>query len=243
MQLEHEHTAEAITDRLQQERRPNYLRDWVYGGIDGAVTTFAVIAGVVGASLSPGIVVILGIVNLVADGFSMAAANYSGTKSEGDDMRRLAEVERRHIALVPEGEREEIRQILVSKGLGGAALEDAVAAITSNEQVWVETMLAEEYGLPAMSRRPAIAGLYTFSAFVICGGIPLIPYLLELPDAFPWAILATGLVFFAIGSIKSRWSLARWWQSGLETLAIGMSAAGLAYVLGYLLRHFVGVEL
>ncbi|MCL4767296.1 MAG: VIT1/CCC1 transporter family protein [Hyphomicrobiaceae bacterium] len=243
MQLEHEHTSEAIIDRLQQERRPNYLRDWVYGGIDGAVTTFAVIAGVAGAALSPGIVLILGISNIVADGFSMAAANYSGTKSEIDDMRRLAEVERRHIALVPEGEREEIRQILVSKGLSGAALEEAVTAITSNEQVWVETMLAEEYGLPAIARQPVTAGLYTFSAFMACGGIPLIPYLIGLPDAFQWAILATGVVFFVIGSVKSRWSLARWWHSGLETLAIGMSAAGLAYVIGYLLRHFVGVEL
>lgn len=241
--LEHEHTAKAISERLKQEHRPNYLRDWVYGGIDGAVTTFAVIAGVAGASLSTGIVLILGLANLVADGFSMAAANYSGTKTEVDDLRRLTETERRHIAVAPDGEREEIRQILMGKGLTGQALEDAVAAVTSNENVWVETMLTEEYGLRRAQPNPLTAALYTFSAFLTCGAVPLVPFLFGVSDAFQWAIVATGAVFFAIGSVKSRWSLTPWWRSGLETLLIGMGAAGIAYLLGYLLRHFVGVDL
>ena len=241
-ELEHEHTPKAIRDRLREGHRPNYLKDWVYGGIDGAVTTFAVISGVAGANLSPGIILILGLANLFADGFSMAAANYSGTKTEIDDLHRLAEVERRHIALVPDGEREEIRQILMSKGLTGEALEDAVAAITSNEKVWIETMLAEEYGLSRAMPSPLIAGLYTFWAFLTCGAVPLVPFLLGVQNAFQWAIVGTGAVFFFIGSIKSRWSLAPWWRSGFETLAIGMSAASIAYVIGYVLRQFVGID-
>lgn len=242
MQLEHEHTSKAIRERLQEGHRPNYLRDWIYGGIDGAVTTFAVMAGVAGAALSPAIVLILGVANLIADGFSMAAANYSGTKTEYDDMLRLAEVEKKHIALVPEGEREEIRQILANKGLTGSALEEAVAAITSNEKVWIDTMLTEEYGLSPSVPNPLVAALYTFWAFVTCGIVPLIPFVLGVSNAFRWSVLATGVVFFAIGSIKSRWSLAPWWRSGLETLIIGMSAAGLAYAVGYLLRNLVGVD-
>lgn len=178
MELEHEHTSKAIRERLQEGHRPNYLRDWIYGGIDGAVTTFAVTAGVAGASLSPTIVLILGLANLIADGFSMAAANYSGTKTEYDDMLRLAEVEKKHIALVPEGEREEIRQILANKGLTGSALEEAVAAITSNEKVWIDTMLTEEYGLSPSVPNPLVAALYTFWAFVTCGIVPLIPFVL-----------------------------------------------------------------
>ena len=242
MELEHEHTSKAIRERLQEGHRPNYLRDWIYGGIDGAVTTFAVTAGVAGASLSPTIVLILGLANLIADGFSMAAANYSGTKTEYDDMLRLAEVEKKHIALVPEGEREEIRQILANKGLTGSALEEAVAAITSNEKVWIDTMLTEEYGLSPSVPNPLVAALYTVWAFVTCGLVPLIPFVLGVSNAFRWSVLATGVVFFAIGSIKSRWSLAPWWRSGLETLIIGMSAAGLAYAVGYLLRNLVGVD-
>ena len=242
MQLEHEHTSKAIRERLQEGHRPNYLRDWIYGGIDGVVTTFAVTAGVAGASLSPAIVLILGVANLIADGFSMAAANYSGTKTERDDMLRLAEVEKKHIAVVPEGEREEIRQILASKGLSGSALEEAVTVITSNEKVWIETMLTEEYGLSRSLPNPTVAALYTFWAFVTCGAVPLIPFALGVSDALRWSVLATGVAFFTIGSIKSRWSLAPWWRSGLETLLTGMSAAGLAYIIGYLLSNLVGSD-
>ena len=103
MTLEHDHSEDGIRVRLAEENRPNYVRDWVYGGIDGAVTTFAIVAGVVGAALSAKVILILGLANLIADGFSMAASNYSGTKTEVDDLERLREIERRHIALVPGG--------------------------------------------------------------------------------------------------------------------------------------------
>lgn len=58
------------------------LPEFVYGGIDGAVTTFAVVSGTIGASLSPSIILILGFANLLADGFSMAASNYLSSESE-----------------------------------------------------------------------------------------------------------------------------------------------------------------
>jgi len=102
--LEHEHGKDAIAERLAGGSKHSYLRDFVYGGIDGAVTTFAVAAGSIGASLSPRIVLILGAANLVADGFSMAASNYLGTRAESDELARIRAVEARHIRLEPEGE-------------------------------------------------------------------------------------------------------------------------------------------
>lgn len=80
--LEHEHTLEAIRTRLARRAPHSYLRDFVYGGIDGAVTTFAVVSGVAGAELGTRVVLILSVANLIADGFSMAASNYSGTRAE-----------------------------------------------------------------------------------------------------------------------------------------------------------------
>jgi len=110
--MEHEHSIEAIQQRLSEGPRHNYLRDWIYGGIDGSVTTFAVVTGVIGAQLSPIVILIMGFANLLADGFSMAASNFLGTKAEHDDIRRVEAIEHRHIELTPEGEREEVRQIL-----------------------------------------------------------------------------------------------------------------------------------
>src|SRR5687768_8567475 len=105
--MEHEHSTEAIAARLAAGPQQNYLRDWIYGGIDGAVTTFVVVSGVVGARLSPWIILVMGFANLLADGFSMAASNFLGTKAEQEDLKRLEAIEYRHVDLEPEGEREE----------------------------------------------------------------------------------------------------------------------------------------
>jgi len=237
--MEHEHSPAAIQARLLAGPRHNYLRDWVYGGIDGSVTTFAVVAGVVGAHLSTGVILILGAANLLADGFSMAASNYLATKAERDDAEHLEAIEQRHVEVDPEGEREEVRQIFGAKGLRGEELERVVGLITSDQTLWVRTMLTEEYGLPWEARSPWRAGLSTFSAFLMCGLVPLLPFIFGAPGAFPLAIALTGAVFFAIGSIKSRWSTTSWWRSGLETLVVGSVAASLAYAAGVLLKAVV----
>jgi VIT1/CCC1 family predicted Fe2+/Mn2+ transporter len=239
MELEHEHTREAIAERLARDIKPSYLRDWVYGGIDGAVTTFAIVAGVVGADLSARVILILGVANLLADGFSMAAGNYSATKTEVDEYRRVEAMERRHIAKAPDGEREEVRQILKAKGLSGTTLKEAVTAITGDEERWVNTMLMEEHGLVPHLRSPLRASLSTFAAFALCGAVPLLSFVAALGNAFVIAIVLTGAVFFAIGSAKSRWTLTPWWLSGLETFAIGMVAALVAYGIGYGLDRLI----
>lgn len=235
--MEHEHTTEAIGERLAAGPRHNYLRDWIYGGIDGSVTTFAVVTGVVGAHLSPVVILIMGFANLLADGFSMAASNFLGTKAEHDDMERLEAIEHRHIELAPEGEREEVRQIFARKGFEGSDLDRVVELITSDRERWVKTMLSDEYGLPQEARSPWLAATSTFSAFLICGLAPLLPFLLGMKNAIVPSTLLTGVVFFLIGSVKSRWSSASWWRSGLSTLLVGGIAAGLSYVVGVLLKN------
>lgn len=239
LDLEHDHSPEAIAARLKEGPKPSYIRDWVYGGIDGTVTTFAVVAGVIGADLSIRVILILGIANLLADGYSMAAGNYSATKTEIDEYRKLDQVERRHIELDPTGEREEIRQILSAKGLKGRGLSSAVDAITADVEQWVETMLAEEYGVTRAWRSPIKAAAVTFAAFMVCGAVPLIPFLLGAHEAFFWSIVMTSLAFTLIGSLKSIWTTAPWWRSSLETLTIGSSAAAAAYWVGYFLKTLV----
>ena len=233
--LEHEHTAEAIADRIAASNH-NYIRDFIYGGIDGAVTTFAVVSGVSGAELSPTVVLILGFANLAADGFSMAASNYLGTRAEQDDYKRIEKIEYRHIEVAPEGEREEVRQIYREKGFEGDELEKAVDLITADKDRWVKTMLADEYGLAAEVRSPWKAAFATFSAFVICGLIPLLPYIFGSSSSFLVSCILTGATFFLIGSLKSRWSTSGWLRSGLETLFVGTLAASLAYAVGVLLK-------
>lgn len=239
--LEHSHTKRAIVKRLANPPSQSYLRDWIYGGIDGAVTTFAIVSGVVGGKLSSLVILILGFANLLADGFSMAASNYLGTKSEIDQYRQYKAVEEKHIDAVPEGERNEIRQIFKNKGVKNADLDAIVEVITANKSLWVKTMLQEEYGLPASMRSPFKSAVYTFLSFLLFGMIPLIPYVLSFSNAFFWSCLSTGATFFIIGSIKGHWSPKSWYHSGFETLIIGASTAALAYYIGlYLNWYLVG---
>jgi len=237
--IEHEHHPDAVRARLSAGYEVSYLREWVYGGIDGAITTFAIVAGVVGADLSSRVILILGLANMIGDGFSMAAGSFTSVKTERDQYDRLRAVESRHIDQVPEGEREEVRQILAAKGFGGKDLERAVAVMTADREQWIEVMMTEEYGLAKVVRAPMRAAVATFVAFVLCGAVPLVPFLLPLPHQFAVAVAVTGVVFFAIGSFKSRWTLASWWRSGLEVLGVGYGAAGLAYGIGAAVSWFV----
>jgi VIT1/CCC1 family predicted Fe2+/Mn2+ transporter len=93
--------------------------------------------------------------------------------------------------------------------------------------------------MPPINRSPARAALYTFLAFVLCGSVPILAYLFGLANPLPVALVMTGATFFAIGSLRSRWSPTPWWRAGLETLTIGMAAAGVAYVVGNLLQGLV----
>lgn len=239
--MEHEHSPDAIRRRLDHGPTHNYLRDWIYGGIDGAVTTLAVVSGVAGAQLSKWIILALGFANLFADGFSMAASNYLGTKAEHDDWRRLQKIENRHIDLAPEGEREEVRQIYERKGFTGDELERMVELITADRERWVQTMLTEEYGLPGAVRSSWVAALSTFVSFLICGFVPVLPFLFETDHALKISFALTAVVFVAIGSIKSRWSTASWWRSGLTTLLVGVIAAALAYAVGVISKGLMAL--
>ncbi len=237
--LEHSHHPEKIAERLSAGPRASYIRDWVYGGIDGAITTFAIVAGAIGADLDNRYVLILGVANILADGLSMAAANYFSTRTEIEEYHHVRQMEERHIDTHPEGEREEIRQIFEAKGFQGRDLERAVNVITAERERWINTMMAEEHGLPALNRSAIKSALATFAAFVLCGFIPVMPFILGLPGAAYIAAILTGITFFGIGSIRANWSPKAWWLAGLETFFIGLAAASVAYLVGDVLHKLI----
>jgi len=228
---QHGHDKAEIIARLNQPPH-SYLRDWIYGGIDGAVTTFAVVAGVEGAHLAPMVIIILGLANVVGDGFSMAAANFIGTKSEAEERQFYEKCELKQIIDEPLGEKEEIRQVFINKGFEGEILEKIVDRITEDPSLWVKTMLREEYGLANEIRSPWKAAFCTFLSFMVCGFIPLLSFTFHLTSPFLISAILTGIIFFVIGSLKSIWSTKSFWHSGLTTFGIGAIAATLAYLVG-----------
>jgi VIT1/CCC1 family predicted Fe2+/Mn2+ transporter len=239
-----QHQPEAIRLRLQQQREPGYLPDGVLGGIDGCVTTFAVVSGAVGAGFSGTVALVLGFANLVADGFSMAVSNFQSKKAQEESLEQARRSEENHIAEVPEGEREEIRQIFGQKGFSGDTLERIVETITSNRTLWIETMLSEELGLQKTALNPMRSAVVTFLAFVAVGAVPLLPFFfisLSINMKFVISVVLASAMFYSIGMVKGLVLDRPAVISGISTLLTGAAAAGLAFIIGHVLRRFYEV--
>jgi VIT1/CCC1 family predicted Fe2+/Mn2+ transporter len=242
--LQAEHHPDAIRRRLTAPARHSYLADAVLGAIDGCVTTLAIVAGAVGAGFTPIVAIVLGLANLLADGFSMAISNYQSGRTRQHLLERTRETELEHIRKIPRGEAEEIRQIFSAKGFTGETLERIVATITADRDTWVNTMLVEEHGLALQGPSPWISGLTTYAAFVAVGLVPLLPFLI-LPLAteriFPASALMSMAAFFMVGVMKGHVLNYRPVRFGLETMIAGAAAGLVAYVVGAVLRNLYNI--
>jgi len=184
---------------LEWGRCGSDLRDWMYGATNGAITTFVIVAGVVGADLPAMVAPVLGLAILFANGFATAAWRYTNTKLARDNY------DRSHAKALLAGD-----------------------------------VAAKDYDFFRYMRSPAQAALTTFAAFIACGLVPLVAYLLA-PTRVSVCVVATACTFFAIGAVKSHYSLTVWWRSGLDTLFLGMGAAALAYAAGHTLRLLIDI--
>ena len=226
-------------------RFQDYLGEFVYGGIDGSVTTFAVVAGSAGAELDVSVVIILGFANLIADGFSMSVGSYLSNKSELQNYEKHKKVEYWEVENMPEREKEEIRKIYAQKGFKGDLLAKVVEVITANKDRWVDVMMKEELEMIPSAKSPIAMGAVTFFSFLLVGLIPLLVYVYDyMSDAqvghpFLIASLLTGFAFAGIGFLKSFVTQTARWKGILETLFLGASAAVLAYFVGNILEKFI----
>jgi VIT1/CCC1 family predicted Fe2+/Mn2+ transporter len=223
----------------------DFLREFIYGGVDGGVTTFAVVAGATGANFDSSIIIILGLANLVADGFSMSVGSYLSVKAQLEKYLKFMNYERWGVDNIPDMERDEIRTIYKNKGLTGKLLDEVVKVITSDKEVWVEEMMQGEFGMTPEKNSPLSAGLITFVSFLIIGSIPLIPFIFPqsavLMGVSPFLLTCflTSLAFVIIGLTKSFINQTPSMWAIFETLLLGGTAALIAYYAGYFLESLM----
>jgi vacuolar iron transporter family protein len=216
----------------------DYIAEFVYGGIDGAITTFAVVAGATGAGLSTSVVIILGVANLIADGFSMSVGNYFSSKAQKDNYDKHKALEYWEIEHLREKEVEEIREIYEKKGFKGELLEQVVAVITADKDVWVDTMMKEELEMVEESKTPIRSAGMTFFSFLLIGFIPILAYvfqgLLGIVDAqlFLLSSILTGVALSIVGYLKSIVTEKNKLIGMAETILLGGIAAALSYYVG-----------
>lgn len=220
----------------------HYLAEFVYGGIDGSVTTFAVVAGSAGAGLDSSVIIILGFANLIADGFSMSVGSYLSNKSDLENFEKHKRIEHWEVENIPEEEKNEVRQIFRDKGFEGELLEKVVDVITDDKERWVDVMMKEELEMMKQTKSPVAMGFVTFISFILVGFIPLLIYVLDYLTAAPInhlfssSIFMTFVAFSCIGFLKSLITQTGKVKSIAETLFLGAAAAVLAYYTGRILE-------
>lgn len=222
-----------------------YIAEFVYGGIDGSITTFAIVAGATGANAEVRWVLIFGFANLLADGFSMSVGNYFSTRADRDNYEKHKAIEYWEVEHLREKEVQEIREIYEAKGFKGKLLEDVVATITANKDVWVDTMMKEELEMAKDSKSPVSTAFATFLSFNIVGLIPLAVYIIALFTEirtdllFPISCGGTAIAMVIVGYMRGVVTDISKTKSISQTLLLGGLAAGLAYFAGDVLARWI----
>ena len=226
------------------KRLEAYLPEFVFGGIDGSVTTFAVVSGSVGAGLESSVIIILGLANLLADGFAMSVGAYLSAKTSQDTYLKYQLSEAKKIDTQFEVEKTNLSKIYEKAGFEEAILENIVDHVSKDKKTWLEIVMKEKFNLVVEKKTSFSKGLSTYISFVSVGLIPLIIYLADYLseisiDLFLCSSLLTGLSFIGIGYLKSRVNQSRILRGILETLLLGIIAALVAYSIGDFLEKII----
>jgi predicted membrane protein (TIGR00267 family) len=214
------------------------VRDMIFGANDGLVSTLAFVAGVVGAITNPYLVLLAGIAELFAGTISMGFGSYQSSKSELEVWEK--ETRRREVgkARAPEEERETLIKFYQSEGFKKGEAEAITKRITTEKETPIHAGALEEIGLaPEELGNPVKAGALCGVSFGLSALVPILPFAfgaLNCAQMLAVSTVATLIVLFAVGALKTIFSRKNWIRSGLEMMVIGASAAAITYMIGTL---------
>jgi VIT1/CCC1 family predicted Fe2+/Mn2+ transporter len=229
----HHHPAHSEKHFIQSE----LVRDIVLGAADGLTVPFALAAGLAGVLTATGIVVTAGIAEIAAGTIAMGLGGYLAAKSESDHFHSEYAREKMEVKNVPEREKEEVRQIFAGYGLSGDPLNHVVEALAKDEKRWIDFMMRYELGLEEPDPKRARTSAMTIGGAYLSGGfIPLLPYMLM--NNMSQALIASSCITLAallvFGGIKGHFTGVKPLRAGLETMAVGGTAAAVAFMVAKL---------
>ncbi|MDP3729774.1 MAG: VIT1/CCC1 transporter family protein [bacterium] len=213
-----------------------YIKDLVYGANDGIITTFAIITASIGANLPTTVILIFGFANLFADGFSMAASDFLGIRSEHALFRQEEHLENQEVHDSPDIERTEVEHVLQHYGFSDDETKELMTTISKNKRFWVDFMMRYELGFAIPKQGSEwLSASATFFAFVIAGSLPLLPFIFPVAQEYTLiaSISATGIALFTVGAMRTFVTKRHWFLSGIEMLIVGSIATSVSYLVGY----------
>lgn len=220
----------------EQHVAENSLRDIILGGQDGLVNVLGIVLGVSAANGGNQIIIAASLAAAFAESVSMAAVAYTSALAEKDHYAKELEREMHEIETVPEIERAELKDIYARRGFSGQILDDIVAHITSDKDLWVKTMMVDELGLQPVDtksilKRSSIVGL----AALLASFVPIFPFIVfSGSSASILAVLVSAAILFFVGVYEAKTYVGVWWKKGVQMAVIGLGAALAGYLIGKL---------
>lgn len=247
-QIHDSRTADDLENEFHQESG-GYLKTVVFGGLDGILTIFAIVAGAYGGGFSWEVVLIMGISNVFADALAMGAGEYLSSKAHRDYVLTEKRREQWEYKNYKDGEIKEMVILFNQRGMGLADAELVVKKMAEYEDFFIDLMVTEELGLTLPDEDEASLlkdAFVMFMSFLLFGSFPLVPFvlgplgLMKMDSIVTVAFLFTGISLFSLGAIKSSFSSSsHWLSSGLESLCLGSACAGISYSIGAAVDEFV----
>jgi VIT1/CCC1 family predicted Fe2+/Mn2+ transporter len=239
-----QHESAGIADLNNGSSRSNKqlvasrLGEIILGGQDGLVNVAGVILGLAAATDEVRIIIAGGLAATFAESISMAAVAYTSKLADKDFYEAEIALETKEVRQAPESKKEQIKGIFDHWGFSGKLLEDVVEHITTDEEHWVEIMMAHDHQLQPVPKKGLMSGAVLVGISAIVGSlIPLWPFFFfPINTAIILGLTSTALVLYALGVVKARLTVGSPSKSGLQMLVIGMTAALVGYAVGLLFR-------
>jgi VIT1/CCC1 family predicted Fe2+/Mn2+ transporter len=237
------HDVEPSSKEMHQTEG-GFLKPLIFGGLDGILTAFAIVAGAAGGSMPIPVILVLGFSNILADALAMGVGEFLSSKAENEWILSERKRENWEMENYPQGEIREMIDIYEDRGMSREDATKVIETMAKYKDFFVDVMMAEELALQVPEEDHKVEsmkeGVVMFCAFASFGSLPLLGYVV-IPALFPSsgedvlftaACIITGLVLFGMGCVKSNFSAANWFISGMETLLLGGACATVAYTIG-----------
>ncbi|HCQ67047.1 MAG TPA: GMP synthase [Rhodobacteraceae bacterium] len=222
-----------------------YLKQIVYGGNDGIITTFAIVAGFAGAQAQGSqaaafgglAVLVFGLANLTADAVSMGMGEFLSGRSARDIFRARHHEAEAAARVDPAAAAAALARHLTAQGLEPHAARHAADHLADSPKLMADLSLRYDHGMEAPeAHNIAIRAWMTFGAFVAFGAIPILPFLIlnGSDAAFAVSLGASGLALALLGVL--RWAVSDQTLATClaESLAVGALCAAVAWGAGHL---------
>ena len=218
----------------EPHKQGNKISDIILGGQDGLVSILGLMLGLAAATRSSKIIIAGGLATIFAETLSMAAVAYTSKMADRDHYAAERRQEIKEVKEVPEIERQEIVDIYAAKGFSGKLLDDIVNHITSDHELWIDTMMREELNLLPVIKKDVYKFALTVGVSTFTGAfLPLIPFFfLSVHAALIAALIVSILALAGVGIYKANITLGKPVKSAIQMIIIGMGAAIAGYLIG-----------